>query len=98
MNVFAIIIRLNVQIFREFFVKFLKHSGPDVKWVENGRPLFRIKLKLASSVLSTDPALQAFFFDCQRLKNMGTLPDVCENTKVGFLYWFSIFWMLFYFI
>uniref|UniRef100_A0A914YXU5 C2 DOCK-type domain-containing protein n=1 Tax=Panagrolaimus superbus TaxID=310955 RepID=A0A914YXU5_9BILA len=43
------------------------HKGPDIKWLDNGRPLFRVRLRLISSVFTTEDNLQAFFQSCQKL-------------------------------
>lgn len=62
-----------------------QYSGPDVKWVDGGRPLFRVLSRLASTVLTRDLNLQTFFNNCQRLKDNGTLADAGspDRTKVS---------------
>nr|CDJ91787.1 Pleckstrin homology and Dedicator of cytokinesis domain containing protein [Haemonchus contortus] len=42
----------------------------DIKWVDQ-RALFRFRLRLASSVFTTDSILQDFFQDCDQLENLG---------------------------
>ena len=62
----------------------LQGSGPDIRWVEGGRPLFKVRVKLVSSVFSTESKVQGFFQACQKLEKWGTLGDVNEanQTKV----------------
>ena len=45
----------------------MQHKGPEIKWLDNGRPLFRVRLRLVSSVFTTEDNLQAFFQACQKL-------------------------------
>uniref|UniRef100_A0A8R1YPV2 Uncharacterized protein n=1 Tax=Pristionchus pacificus TaxID=54126 RepID=A0A8R1YPV2_PRIPA len=44
-----------------------EETSPDVKWVDT-RPLFRVRLRLVSSVYTTQPKLQAYFQSCQRFE------------------------------
>ncbi|XP_072539768.1 dedicator of cytokinesis protein 9 isoform X4 [Salminus brasiliensis] len=43
-----------------------KHSGPEVKWVDGGRPLFRVSTHLVSTVYTQDQHLHNFFHHCQK--------------------------------
>ena len=43
-------------------------GGPDIKWVEGGRPLFRVNLRLVSTVYTQDQHLHNFFELCERLE------------------------------
>uniref|UniRef100_A0A158Q9N1 C2 DOCK-type domain-containing protein n=1 Tax=Enterobius vermicularis TaxID=51028 RepID=A0A158Q9N1_ENTVE len=47
------------------------HIGPDVRWVEGGKPLFRVRLRLISSAFTTETKLQSFFQGCQKLQKIG---------------------------
>uniref|UniRef100_A0A158R4T4 C2 DOCK-type domain-containing protein n=1 Tax=Syphacia muris TaxID=451379 RepID=A0A158R4T4_9BILA len=47
------------------------HIGPEVRWVEGGKPLFRVRLRLVSSVFTTETRLQSFFQGCQKLQAIG---------------------------
>ncbi|XP_064456848.1 dedicator of cytokinesis protein 9-like isoform X3 [Ornithodoros turicata] len=42
-------------------------SGPDVRMVDGGKELFRVNLKLVSTVYTKDQHLQNFFAHCQKL-------------------------------
>uniref|UniRef100_A0A8B9RFA5 Dedicator of cytokinesis 9b n=1 Tax=Astyanax mexicanus TaxID=7994 RepID=A0A8B9RFA5_ASTMX len=42
------------------------HSGPEVKWVDGGRPLFRVSTHLVSTVYTQDQHLHNFFHHCQK--------------------------------
>ncbi|GMT03988.1 hypothetical protein PENTCL1PPCAC_26162, partial [Pristionchus entomophagus] len=44
-----------------------EEASSDVKWVDT-RPLFRVRLRLVSSVYTTQPKLQAYFQSCQRFE------------------------------
>ncbi|GMR32743.1 hypothetical protein PMAYCL1PPCAC_02938, partial [Pristionchus mayeri] len=45
-----------------------EESSGEVKWVDT-RPLFRVRLRLVSSVYTTQPKLQAYFQSCQRFEH-----------------------------
>ncbi|KAK6112243.1 Dock and Zizimin C-2 domain family protein [Brugia pahangi] len=61
------------------------HTGPDIRWVDNGRQLFRVRLRLVSSAFTTEKKLQAFFQSCQRFQCAGLTSDVSSKTK-----WFTL--------
>ncbi|XP_067121236.1 dedicator of cytokinesis protein 9 isoform X3 [Centruroides vittatus] len=42
-------------------------SGPEIRWVENGKELFKVDLKLISTVYCKDQHLHNFFMLCQKL-------------------------------
>ncbi|KAI1899148.1 hypothetical protein AGOR_G00058550 [Albula goreensis] len=42
-----------------------KHSGPEVKWVDGGKPLFKVSTHLVSTVYTQDQHLHNFFQHCQ---------------------------------
>uniref|UniRef100_A0A8D3AZZ2 Dedicator of cytokinesis 9 n=1 Tax=Scophthalmus maximus TaxID=52904 RepID=A0A8D3AZZ2_SCOMX len=42
-----------------------KHSGPEVKWVDGGKPLFKVSAHLVSTVYTQDQHLHNFFDHCQ---------------------------------
>uniref|UniRef100_A0A4W4HCU0 Dedicator of cytokinesis 9b n=1 Tax=Electrophorus electricus TaxID=8005 RepID=A0A4W4HCU0_ELEEL len=44
-----------------------KHSSPEVKWVDGGRPLFRVSTHLVSTVYTQDQHLHNFFHHCQKM-------------------------------
>ncbi|KAF7711080.1 dedicator of cytokinesis protein 9 isoform X8 [Silurus meridionalis] len=46
-----------------------KHSGPEVKWVDGGRPLFRVSTHLVSTIYAQDQHLHNFFHHCQKMEN-----------------------------
>uniref|UniRef100_A0A8D0CUD3 Dedicator of cytokinesis 9 n=1 Tax=Sander lucioperca TaxID=283035 RepID=A0A8D0CUD3_SANLU len=41
------------------------HSGPEVKWVDGGKPLFKVSTHLVSTVYTQDQHLHNFFHHCQ---------------------------------
>ncbi|TKR72200.1 hypothetical protein L596_019689 [Steinernema carpocapsae] len=57
------------------------HTGPDIKWVENGRGLFHVRLKLVSSIFTSDVKLQAFFQSCQKFEKVGIIGDAAEKSQ-----------------
>ncbi|KAJ8252909.1 hypothetical protein GJAV_G00206900 [Gymnothorax javanicus] len=42
-----------------------KHTGPEVKWVDGGKPLFKVGTHLVSTVYTQDQHLHNFFQHCQ---------------------------------
>ncbi|XP_032386220.1 dedicator of cytokinesis protein 9 [Etheostoma spectabile] len=42
-----------------------KHSGPEVKWVDGGKPVFKVSTHLVSTVYTQDQHLHNFFHHCQ---------------------------------
>lgn len=46
------------------------HIGPDIRWVDGGKPLFRVRLRLISSAFTTEGRLQSFFQGCQKLQKV----------------------------
>uniref|UniRef100_A0A7E4UVM3 C2 domain-containing protein n=1 Tax=Panagrellus redivivus TaxID=6233 RepID=A0A7E4UVM3_PANRE len=57
------------------------HQGPEIKWLDNGRPLFRVRLRLVSSVFTTEDNLQGFFQACNRLYDYRRLVSGNANTS-----------------
>ncbi|XP_066135239.1 dedicator of cytokinesis protein 10 isoform X4 [Saccopteryx bilineata] len=52
-----------------------KHGGSDMKWVDGGKPLFKVSTFVVSTVNSQDPHVNAFFRQCQkREKDMSQSP------------------------
>ncbi|XP_072180438.1 dedicator of cytokinesis protein 9-like [Diadema setosum] len=39
--------------------------GPEVKWVDGGKPLLKVNLKPATTIYATDPHLHNFFMQCE---------------------------------
>uniref|UniRef100_A0A8C5P454 Dedicator of cytokinesis 10 n=1 Tax=Jaculus jaculus TaxID=51337 RepID=A0A8C5P454_JACJA len=62
-----------------------KHVGGDVKWVDGGKPLFRVSTFVVSTVNAQDPRVNVFFQQCQkREKDMSRSPTssfirACKN-------------------
>ncbi|XP_070173876.1 dedicator of cytokinesis protein 9-like isoform X3 [Littorina saxatilis] len=50
-------------------------GGPDVKFVEGGRPLFRVHLHLVSTVYTQDQHLDNFFHHCEKLEDGSSLAE-----------------------
>uniref|UniRef100_A0A673BKX5 Dedicator of cytokinesis 9 n=1 Tax=Sphaeramia orbicularis TaxID=375764 RepID=A0A673BKX5_9TELE len=44
-----------------------KHSSPEIKWVDGGKPLFKVSTHLVSTVYTQDQHLHNFFHHCQNL-------------------------------
>ncbi|XP_069749821.1 dedicator of cytokinesis protein 11 isoform X2 [Narcine bancroftii] len=42
-----------------------KHTVPDIKWVEGGKPLLKVKSHLVSTIYTEDQDLHNFFHHCQ---------------------------------
>ncbi|EFO84240.1 hypothetical protein CRE_15603 [Caenorhabditis remanei] len=55
-------------------------SQSEVRWVDQ-KPLFRVRLRLVSSVFTTDPKLQTFFQACDRLSAKGIIGDAADSLK-----------------
>ncbi|XP_029941192.1 dedicator of cytokinesis protein 11 isoform X2 [Salarias fasciatus] len=45
-----------------------RKSQPDIKWVENAKPLFRVRARVASTVYPQDLHLHKFFQHCQLMR------------------------------
>uniref|UniRef100_A0A3Q2Q471 Dedicator of cytokinesis 11 n=1 Tax=Fundulus heteroclitus TaxID=8078 RepID=A0A3Q2Q471_FUNHE len=45
-----------------------RKSQPDIKWVENAKPLFKVKTNVASTIYPQDLHLHKFFQHCQLMK------------------------------
>uniref|UniRef100_A0A671WCM0 Dedicator of cytokinesis 9 n=1 Tax=Sparus aurata TaxID=8175 RepID=A0A671WCM0_SPAAU len=59
-----------------------KHSGPEVKWVDGGRPLFKVSSHLVSTVYTQDQHLHNFFHHCQ---SVAPAPQVTGGELVKYL-------------
>ncbi|XP_041739997.1 dedicator of cytokinesis protein 11 isoform X1 [Coregonus clupeaformis] len=46
-----------------------KKSAPDIKWVENSKPLFKVKTNVASTIYPQDLHLHKFFQHCQLMRS-----------------------------
>uniref|UniRef100_A0AAR2KQE7 Dedicator of cytokinesis 11 n=1 Tax=Pygocentrus nattereri TaxID=42514 RepID=A0AAR2KQE7_PYGNA len=51
-----------------------KKSSPDIKWVENAKPLFKVKTYAASTIYTQDLHLQNFFQYCQLMRSTSESP------------------------
>ncbi|ETE67985.1 Dedicator of cytokinesis protein 10 [Ophiophagus hannah] len=62
-----------------------KQSGSEVKWVDGGKPLFKVSLFIISTVYTQDPYLNRFFLQCQKRKRDFSQPPTssfiisCKN-------------------
>ncbi|XP_041637733.1 dedicator of cytokinesis protein 9-like isoform X2 [Cheilinus undulatus] len=45
-----------------------KHSGAEIKWVDGGKPLFKVSTHLVSTVYTQDQHLHNFFHHCQSME------------------------------
>ncbi|KAJ8338531.1 hypothetical protein SKAU_G00374970 [Synaphobranchus kaupii] len=50
-----------------------KHSGPEIKWVDGGKPLFKVSTHLVSTVYTQDQHLHNFFHHCQFAQSAGPM-------------------------
>ncbi|XP_042312819.1 dedicator of cytokinesis protein 9 isoform X5 [Sceloporus undulatus] len=46
-----------------------KHSGPEIKWVDGGKPLLKISTHLVSTIYTQDQHLNNFFHYCQKTES-----------------------------
>ncbi|XP_056411616.1 dedicator of cytokinesis protein 9 isoform X8 [Hyla sarda] len=46
-----------------------KHSGPEIKWVDGGKPLLKVATHLVSTVYAQDQHLHNFFQYCQKTES-----------------------------
>ncbi|XP_075708543.1 dedicator of cytokinesis protein 9 isoform X13 [Rhinoderma darwinii] len=46
-----------------------KHSGPEIKWVDGGKPLLKVTTHLVSTVYAQDQHLHNFFQYCQKTES-----------------------------
>ncbi|KAI1899017.1 hypothetical protein AGOR_G00078350 [Albula goreensis] len=46
-----------------------QHSGPEIKWVDGGKPLFKVSTHLVSTVYTQDQHLHNFFHHCQHMQS-----------------------------
>ncbi|XP_056444009.1 dedicator of cytokinesis protein 9-like isoform X1 [Gadus chalcogrammus] len=46
-----------------------KNSGPDMKWVDGGKALFKVSTHLVSTIYTQDQHLHNFFHHCQRMES-----------------------------
>ncbi|XP_019724229.1 dedicator of cytokinesis protein 11 isoform X2 [Hippocampus comes] len=46
-----------------------RKSQPDIKWVENAKPLFKMRSRVVSTIYAQDLHLHKFFLHCQLMKN-----------------------------
>ncbi|KAI0241477.1 Dedicator of cytokinesis protein 9 [Lamellibrachia satsuma] len=57
--------------------------GPDVRWVDSGRPLFKFNLGLVSTIYTKDQHLHNFFAHCQKMMSQPSLAaDFETNNKL----------------
>ncbi|XP_062616230.1 dedicator of cytokinesis protein 9-like isoform X2 [Saccostrea cucullata] len=58
--------------------------APEIKWVDNGKPIFKVKVHLQSTVYTKDQHLHNFFYHCQKIENAlmpGTDVDSLNKIK-----------------
>nr|XP_056718160.1 dedicator of cytokinesis protein 9 isoform X2 [Euleptes europaea] len=46
-----------------------KHSGPEIKWVDGGKPLLKVSTHLVSTIYTQDQHLNNFFHYCQKTES-----------------------------
>ncbi|XP_072556406.1 dedicator of cytokinesis protein 9-like isoform X3 [Paramormyrops kingsleyae] len=52
-----------------------KSPGPDIKWVDGGKPLFKVSTHLVSTVYTQDQHLHNFFQQCQNMHSAAKPPE-----------------------
>uniref|UniRef100_A0A8C2FL23 Dedicator of cytokinesis 9b n=1 Tax=Cyprinus carpio TaxID=7962 RepID=A0A8C2FL23_CYPCA len=58
-----------------------KHSSPEIKWVDGGRPLFKVSTHLVSTIYTQDQHLHNFFHHFQSMQSGATRPTEGELVK-----------------
>ncbi|KAG1942330.1 dedicator of cytokinesis protein [Pimephales promelas] len=58
-----------------------KHSSPEIKWVDGGRPLFKVSTHLVSTIYTQDQHLHNFFHHFQSMQSGATRPAEGELVK-----------------
>ncbi|XP_043098645.1 dedicator of cytokinesis protein 9 isoform X9 [Puntigrus tetrazona] len=58
-----------------------KHSSPEMKWVDGGRPLFKVSTHLVSTIYTQDQHLHNFFHHFQSMQSGATRPTEGELVK-----------------
>uniref|UniRef100_A0A8C2AII9 Dedicator of cytokinesis 9b n=1 Tax=Cyprinus carpio TaxID=7962 RepID=A0A8C2AII9_CYPCA len=58
-----------------------KHSSPEIKWVDGGRPLFKVSTHLVSTIYTQDQHLHNFFHHFQGMQSGATHPTEGELVK-----------------
>nr|XP_055068832.1 dedicator of cytokinesis protein 9 isoform X8 [Misgurnus anguillicaudatus] len=58
-----------------------KHSSPEIKWVDGGRPLFRMSTHLVSTIYTQDQHLHNFFYHCKNIQFAAPHPADGELVK-----------------
>ncbi|KFM67143.1 Dedicator of cytokinesis protein 9, partial [Stegodyphus mimosarum] len=56
-------------------------SGPEIRWVDGGKELFKVSFILVSTVNSKDQHLHNFFSQCQRLLE-SKVPDIEASSVI----------------
>uniref|UniRef100_A0A8C1FV83 Dedicator of cytokinesis 9b n=1 Tax=Cyprinus carpio carpio TaxID=630221 RepID=A0A8C1FV83_CYPCA len=57
------------------------HSSPEIKWVDGGRPLFKVSTHLVSTIYTQDQHLHNFFHHFQGMQSGATHPTEGELVK-----------------
>uniref|UniRef100_A0A8C2ADR9 Dedicator of cytokinesis 9b n=1 Tax=Cyprinus carpio TaxID=7962 RepID=A0A8C2ADR9_CYPCA len=61
-----------------------KHSSPEIKWVDGGRPLFKVSTHLVSTIYTQDQHLHNFFHHFQGMQS-GNLHAMEGHVMINFL-------------
>ncbi|CAF93418.1 unnamed protein product [Tetraodon nigroviridis] len=56
-------------------------SHPDIKWVENAKPLFKVRIHVASTIYAQDLYLHKFFQHCQLMTSEGNSSELIRYLK-----------------
>ncbi|CAH1780654.1 unnamed protein product, partial [Owenia fusiformis] len=56
-------------------------AGPEIKWVDGGKQLFKVDLQLASTIYTKDQHLHNFFDHCQRMQ--GALSSASQDFEAS---------------
>uniref|UniRef100_A0A672M0G6 Dedicator of cytokinesis protein 9-like n=1 Tax=Sinocyclocheilus grahami TaxID=75366 RepID=A0A672M0G6_SINGR len=59
----------------------LQQSSPEIKWVDGGRPLFKVSTHLVSTIYTQDQHLHNFFHHFQSMQSGATRPTEGELVK-----------------
>ncbi|XP_056882297.1 dedicator of cytokinesis protein 11 isoform X2 [Takifugu flavidus] len=58
-----------------------KKSHPDIKWVENAKTLFKVRIHVASTIYAQDLYLHKFFQHCQLMTSEGNPAELIRYLK-----------------
>ncbi|XP_032887032.1 dedicator of cytokinesis protein 10 isoform X3 [Amblyraja radiata] len=58
-----------------------KANGPDMKWVDGGKPLFKVSIHVVSTIYTQEERLNNYFQECQKVERGGSQSSSSEFVK-----------------